>query len=110
MPYSNSSSLYKSEQWPEIRHSVELYSSKLSFSALDICYIQQHATFFTKSLMPENLTPAGADALINLLYETRPSQPQAWCFTIAAQGGPTSVVPEAPLAETSYAHRNSIYE
>ncbi|KAN0092054.1 hypothetical protein V8E51_017901 [Hyaloscypha variabilis] len=33
-------------------------------------------TAFTKSLMPENLTPAGADALINLLYETRPSQPQ----------------------------------
>jgi hypothetical protein len=37
MLYSNSNGLYKLEQRLEIRHSFELHSSKLSFSALDIC-------------------------------------------------------------------------
>ncbi|KAF8853592.1 FAD-binding domain-containing protein [Acephala macrosclerotiorum] len=69
-----------------------------------------HATFFAKSLMTSNLSPAGVDAWINRLYATGPTSPTGWYFIIAAQGGPTSYVPTVPADSTSYAHRSSIYE
>ncbi|CZR66617.1 related to reticuline oxidase precursor; berberine bridge enzyme [Phialocephala subalpina] len=69
-----------------------------------------HATFFAKSLMTSNLSPAGVDAWIDRLYATGPTSPTGWYFIIAAQGGPTSYVPTIPQDATSYAHRSSIYE
>jgi hypothetical protein len=35
---------------------------------------------------------------------------QNWYFIIAAQGGPTSVVPKVSNSATAYAHRDQIFE
>ncbi|KAH7400197.1 hypothetical protein BKA64DRAFT_477161 [Cadophora sp. MPI-SDFR-AT-0126] len=71
-----------------------------------------HSTFFTKSLMTDNLSTAGIDAFINQLYTTGPTSPVGWYFIIYTQGGPTSILTQPPFSSpsTSYAHRTSLYE
>ncbi|KAK0104303.1 hypothetical protein ONS96_005392 [Cadophora gregata f. sp. sojae] len=69
-----------------------------------------HSTFFTKSLITDNLSPAGIDAFITQLYTTGPTSPVGWYFIIYTQGGPTSIMTQTPSPSTSYAHRTSLYE
>ncbi|KAH8595203.1 hypothetical protein B0O99DRAFT_572502 [Bisporella sp. PMI_857] len=69
-----------------------------------------HATFYAKSLMTNDLSPAGVDAWITRLYDTGPTNSRNWYFIVAAQGGPTSVVPLVPNNATAYAHRDQIFE
>ncbi|KUJ09586.1 FAD-binding domain-containing protein [Mollisia scopiformis] len=94
--YANSNGLYSN--WDN----NQTLETPLNYTA--------HATFFAKSLMTRNLSPAGVDAWINRLYATGPTSPTGWYFIVAAQGGPTSYVPTVPADSTSYAHRHSIYE
>jgi hypothetical protein len=54
---------------------------------------------FAKSLMTNELTPAGVDAWITRLYDTGSTNARAWYFIVAAQGCPTSVVPKVPTTK-----------
>lgn len=94
--YANSNGLFSN--W----NNGQVLETPLNYSA--------HATIFAKSLMTNNLSPAAVDAWIDRLYATGPSNDRPWYFIIAAQGGPTSVVPLIPDDATSYAHRSQIYE
>ncbi|KAH7327392.1 hypothetical protein BKA65DRAFT_566835 [Rhexocercosporidium sp. MPI-PUGE-AT-0058] len=75
-----------------------------------------HSTFFTKSLMTDNLSPPSIDVFLNSLYTTTPPTPVGFYLIIFAQGGPTSAVPRnsstnpSSQTQTSYAHRASLYE
>ncbi|PQE09518.1 glucooligosaccharide oxidase protein [Rutstroemia sp. NJR-2017a BBW] len=85
----------------------DLYSNWGTGQGLEVPF---NFTMFAKSLMTNDLTSAGVDAWINKIYDTGFNTSLSWQIIVAAQGGPTSVVPQLPVKETSYAHRDQLFE
>jgi hypothetical protein len=69
-----------------------------------------HENFFSKSLMPEYLSPAAIDALSAYWAANARSNSRAWYLLIDSHGGANAAITNVTLDATSYAHRNATFK
>ncbi|ORY14324.1 glucooligosaccharide oxidase [Clohesyomyces aquaticus] len=69
-----------------------------------------HETFFSKSLMPDYLSPAAITALSNYWNANARYNSRAWYLLFDCHGGNSSAVSKVATDATSYAHRNATFK
>ena len=69
-----------------------------------------HETFFSKSLMPENLTSTAITALANYWQSNARSNSRSWYLMFDLHGGKNSAITQVPADSTAYAHRNAVFK
>ncbi|KAF2687499.1 Glucooligosaccharide oxidase [Lentithecium fluviatile CBS 122367] len=69
-----------------------------------------HETFFSKSLMPELLSPAAITALANYWNANARSNSRNWYLLFDLHGGKNSAITQIPSNTTAYAHRNAVFK
>lgn len=69
-----------------------------------------HENFFSKSLMPEYLSPAAIDALSNYWDKNARSNSRAWYLLFDCHGGAKSAISNVSVDATAYAHRNATFK
>jgi hypothetical protein len=69
-----------------------------------------HENFFSKSLMPDYLTPAAIDALSTYWYNNARSNSRAWYLLFDCHGGAQSAISNVSADATAYAHRNATFK
>lgn len=69
-----------------------------------------HETFFSKSLMPEWLSPAAIDALSKYWDANARSNSRSWYLLFDCHGGKGSAITNVSADATAYAHRNATFK
>jgi hypothetical protein len=69
-----------------------------------------HETFFSKSLMPEQLSAAAITALANYWQANARSNSRAWYLMIDLHGGKNAAITQVSANSTAYAHRNAVFK
>jgi FAD/FMN-containing dehydrogenase len=69
-----------------------------------------HETFYSKSLMPEYLSPAAIDALSKYWEANARSNSRSWYLLFDSHAGGRSAISNVSADATSYAHRNATFK
>jgi FAD/FMN-containing dehydrogenase len=69
-----------------------------------------HETFFSKSLMPENLTSTAITAFSNYWQANARSNSRAWYIMFDLHGGNNAAITKVDPDSTAYAHRNAVFK
>ncbi|KAF2473411.1 FAD-binding domain-containing protein [Lindgomyces ingoldianus] len=69
-----------------------------------------HETFFSKSLMPEYMSPEAITALSNYWNANARSNSRQWYLLFDCHGGNGSAITKVSADSTSYAHRNATFK